>query len=172
MAETPPAAAVADQGRARLPRSRQAWEPGGATRHATSRGSYAGDFRGVPSLSYAPIPDDRADPGEVVWAWVPFEEDHSRGKDRPALVIGRHEGLLLALPMTSKDHDRDLAQEASVGRHWCDVGSGAWDGRGRPSEVRVDRILQLDPGTVRRIGAVLPQERFERVADQVRTHAR
>lgn len=172
MAEPPAAAPAGDAGRGRLPRSGQSHQPGGATPHATSRGSYAGDFRGVPTLSYAPIPDDRPDPGEVVWAWIPYEEAHSRGKDRPALVIGRHEGLLLALPMTSKDHDRDNAQEASVGRHWCDVGCGPWDGRGRPSEVRVDRILQLDPGTVRRIGAVLPQDRFEQVAAQVRAHAR
>jgi PemK-like, MazF-like toxin of type II toxin-antitoxin system len=88
----------------------------------------------------------------VVWTWVPFEEDYSRGKDRPVLVIGRDAGWLLALMLTSKDHDRDAAQEARAGRHWFDVGTGDWDPRGRPSEARLDRVLQIDPRRVRREG--------------------
>jgi hypothetical protein len=59
-----------------------------------------------------------ADPGEIVWTWVPFEEDHTQGKDRPVLVIGRDAQWLLALPLTSKDHDRDLGKEARTGRRW------------------------------------------------------
>ena len=109
-----------------------------------------------------------ADPGEIVWAWVPFEEDHSQGKDRPVLVIGRDGPLLLALPLTSKDHERDAVQEAAAGRHWADIGSGTWDHRGRASEVRVDRILRLDPAGVRRQGAVLDEGRFSQVAAAVR----
>lgn len=130
-------------------------------------GGYAGDAAGVPHLQYAPFDDDRADPGEIVWAWVPFEEDHSRGKDRPVLVVGRRNGLLLALMLTSQDHHRDAADEARHGRHWVDVGSGDWDRQGRPSEVRVDRVLQLDPAAVRRTGAALDRERFDRVAAAV-----
>ena len=38
--------------------------------------------------SYQPIMDGDADPGEVVWTWVPYQEDASVGKDRPAVVIG------------------------------------------------------------------------------------
>jgi len=109
-----------------------------------------------------------ADPGEIVWAWVPFEEDHSQGKDRPVLVIGRDGPLLLALPLTGKDHERDAVQEAAVGRHWADIGSGTWDHLGRASEVRVDRILRLDPAGVRRQGAVLDEGRFSQVAAAVR----
>ena len=105
---------------------------------------------------------------EIVWAWVPYEEDSSRGKDRPVLVIGRQHGLLLALMLTSKDHDRDSADESRHGRYWVDVGSGGWDSRGRPSEVRVDRLLRIDPRTVRRAGAVLDERRYNRVADAVR----
>src|SRR5690606_28866634 len=37
-------------------------------------------------LVYAPELDGRADPGEIVWAWVPYEDDPRRGKDRPVLV--------------------------------------------------------------------------------------
>jgi len=112
---------------------------------------------------YAPRADGAPDPGEVVWAWVPYEEDPAQGKDRPVLVLGRQDGRLLALPLTSKDHDRDADQEAREGRHWMDVGSGAWDRQGRPSEVRLDRLLRLDPATVRREGAALDRRRFDDV---------
>jgi hypothetical protein len=125
---------------------------------------YAGDFQGVPPIRYDPHPDGVADPGEIVWAWVPYEEDHSRGKDRPVLVIGIEGGLLLGLMLTSKDHDRDAANEAGHGRHWLDVGTGAWDSRLRPSEVRLDRILTLRPEAVRREGTSLSRELFDRVA--------
>lgn len=137
---------------------------------ADGRGGYAGDFVGTPTLSYAPVPDDRPDPGEVVWAWVPFDEDHSQGKDRPVLVIGRDGDLLLALQMSSQDHDQDADDEARWGRYWVDVGSGAWDSKGRASEARVDRILRIAPDAVRRIGAVLDRERFDEVAAGVRQH--
>lgn len=40
--------------------------------------------------------------------------------------------------------------------------------RGRRSEVRVNRVLRLDPGAVRREGAVLPRARFDEVAEAVR----
>ncbi|WP_307781341.1 type II toxin-antitoxin system PemK/MazF family toxin [Agilicoccus flavus] len=121
--------------------------------------------------SYAPRADGNADPGEIVWAWVPYEEDHSRGKDRPALVIGRDDAWLLALPVTSQDHDRDAAQEARAGRRWMDIGTGPWDPRGRASEVRVNRIVRLDAGSVRREGAALPRDLFDEVVAEVRRHA-
>jgi hypothetical protein len=132
--------------------------------------AYPGDFRGTPRISYRPNPGngDVADPGEIVWTWVPFEEDHRRGKDRPVLVIGDDGPWLLALPLTSKDHDRDSVQEARAGRHWIDIGSGPWDSRGRASEVRIDRILRVSPAGVRREGAVLGEDRFNQVAAAVR----
>lgn len=129
---------------------------------------YAGDLEGVPAVSYDPRDDGHPDPGEVVWAWVPYEEDHSRGKDRPVLVIGRDGDHLLALAFTSKDHDRDEAQEASAGRFWFDLGAGAWDRSGRPSEVRLDRVLRLEVAAVRREGATLDRERFEAMAAELR----
>ena len=122
---------------------------------APRAGGYAGDATDVPELRYAPFDDDKADPGEIVWAWVPYEEDHAQGKDRPVLVLGRRQGRLLALMLTSKDHHRDAADEARYGRSWVDLGTGAWDRQRRPSEVRVDRVLQLDPAAVRRQGAAL-----------------
>ena len=133
-----------------------------------SPADYPGDFRGDVETRYAPHPDGEPDPGEIVWAWVPYEEDHTQGKDRPVLLIGRDGPWLLALQMTSRDHDRDEEQERRAGRIWVDIGSGAWDRQGRPSEVRVNRILRIDPDRIRREGAVLARDRFDAVAAAVR----
>lgn len=114
-------------------------------------------------VSYAPTPDGDADPGEVVWTWIPYEEDATRGKDRPVVVLGRSGADLYVAQMTSKDHDRDAAQEARWGRHWMDIGSGAWDPKGRPSEVRLDRVLLVRADAVRREGATLPRGTFDAV---------
>lgn len=122
------------------------------------------------AVSYAPHLDDEPDPGEVVWAWVPYDDDPSRGKDRPVLVIGRDGGLLLALQLTSKDHDLDAADEARWGRYWMDIGTGGWDRERRPSEVRLDRLLRLDADAVRREGAVLDRAVFDAVVDAARAH--
>lgn len=125
---------------------------------------------GLPAFSYSPDPDGDADPGEVVWAWVPFEEDPTQGKDRPVLVLARHESRLVVAQMTSKDHDRDAAQEARWGRFWYDVGTGAWDRQGRPSEVRLDRLLLVEPASVRREGATMNREVFDGVVAALRHH--
>ena len=125
---------------------------------------------GLPAFSYSPDPDGEADPGEVVWAWVPFEEDPTQGKDRPVLVVARHETRLVVAQMTSKDHDRDAAQEARWGRFWHDVGTGDWDRQGRPSEVRLDRLLLVEPASVRREGATMKREVFDGVVAALRHH--
>jgi hypothetical protein len=121
-----------------------------------------------PDVEYRPRADGRPDPGEIVWAWVPYDEGDGRGKDRPVLIIGRRAGNLLGLQLSSRDHDRDAADEARYGRVWIDIGTGAWDSRGRPSEVRLDRLLVLDPGGVRREGAALDRERFDLVIAEAR----
>jgi hypothetical protein len=66
--------------------------------------------------------------------------------------------------LTSKDHDRDAAHEARHGRLWMDVGTGAWDSRKRPSEVRLNRVIRVDPRAVRREGAVMDRRTFDQVA--------
>ncbi len=133
---------------------------------------YPGDATRLPDTTYAPRPDGRPDPGEIVWTWVPFEEDHSQGKDRPVLLIGRDGRWLVGLQLTSKDHDRDERQERRSGREWVDIGTGDWDRQRRPSEVRVNRLIRIDPDAVRREGAVLARERYDEVVAAARAHLR
>ena len=121
-------------------------------------------------IGYRPETDGEPDPGEIVWAWVPFEEDATRGKDRPVLLLGQRGEDWLGLMLTSKDHDRDAEDEARHGRYWMDVGSGEWDREHRPSEVRLDRLLVLPSDGVRREGAALPEPLFRQVLEAAREH--
>ena len=134
------------------------------------RSDYPGDYFGLPKLVYGPKIDKHADPGEVVWGWVPYEEDHTRGKDRPVLIIGRDGGWLLGLPMSSINHDLDAHQEAAAGRFWVNVGSGDWDVKRRESQVRVDRIIRMSPDSVRRIAGKVTAEAFDDVAAGLARH--
>jgi hypothetical protein len=112
-------------------------------------------------VSYAPDLDGRADPGEIVWTWVVFEEDPSRGKDRPVLVVGRDRSTLLGLMLSSQE--RHVAD-----RGWVGIGSGSWDYEGRASWVRLDRVLDVPEEGIRREGAILDRETFEAVARRLR----
>ncbi|MFT3875980.1 MAG: type II toxin-antitoxin system PemK/MazF family toxin [Propioniciclava sp.] len=132
--------------------------------------TYPGDYQGMPRTSYGPRRDAAADPGEIVWTWVPYEEDHAQGKDRPVLIVGVDGRWLLGLQLTSVDHDRDAAQEARAGRYWVDIGTGDWDQKRRPSEVRVNRVIRVDPDAVRRVSVHIPQAAFDRVVAGMRTH--
>jgi len=109
---------------------------------------------GVVRVEYSPDLDGDADPGEVVWAWVPFQEDPTQGKDRPVVVIGRRGSKLVGVPLTTKRDER----EAQV-----PIGTGRWDAERRESYARVWRLLDLEPGSVRREGAVLAPEQFDQV---------
>jgi hypothetical protein len=113
------------------------------------------------TVDYTPDLDGAADPGEIVWAWVPFEEDDGRGKDRPLLVVGREGGELVGLMLSSR-------QDRAGDREWVSVGTGAWDRQGRESFARLDRVLEVDEHGIRREGAVLGRDRFERVARELR----
>jgi hypothetical protein len=121
-------------------------------------------------ITYNPHADGRPDPGEVVWGWVPYEDDPARGKDRPVLLIGRDADRLFGLMLTSKDHDRDAEQEARWGRYWMDVGVGGWDRERRPSEVRLDRLVELSAAGVRREGAALDRGVFDQVVAEARRY--
>jgi hypothetical protein len=112
-------------------------------------------------IEYSPDMDGDPDPGEVVWTWVPYEDDPSQGKDRPVVIIGRTGDDLAGVPLTSKDHDRDDE---------VPVGTGAWDRSGRPSFAKVDQLLTIDPDAVRREGAILSRNHFDDVVTGVAKH--
>lgn len=114
--------------------------------------------RNATDLVYAPERDGLADAGEVVWTWVPFEEDPSRGKDRPLLVVGRKGTRLHALMLSSREPDHWEEQD------WLALGSGPWDREGRDSYIRLDRLFEMEEHDIRREGAIVDEATFLRVA--------
>ncbi|MFC4530945.1 type II toxin-antitoxin system PemK/MazF family toxin [Sphaerisporangium dianthi] len=121
------------------------------------------DVEKATALAYSPSLDGLADPGEVVWAWVPYEEDATQGKDRPLLLVGRHgtgrHGTrLLGMLLSSREPDEEYQDD------WLAVGPGPWDREQRTSYLRLDRVFELDEDDIRREGAILDEARFARVA--------
>ncbi|WP_327293913.1 MULTISPECIES: type II toxin-antitoxin system PemK/MazF family toxin [unclassified Streptomyces] len=111
--------------------------------------------------SYAPAHDGDPDPGEIVWTWVPYEENDGRGKDRPVLVVAREEAdTLLAVRLSSKPHDTD--------REWLAIGAGPWDREGRESWVDLDRVLRVHGDGMRREACALDRPRFDAVVERLR----
>ena len=127
-----------------------------ASTGASDGSEYPGDYRDMINFEYSPSLDGDADPGEIVWTWVPFEEDHSQGKDRPVLLVGRDGEYLLALMMTSKDHNNREHADSN----YLDIGSGPWDPQGRASEVKLNRVIRVRPDSMRREGATMPEDTF------------
>lgn len=123
---------------------------------ASDGSDYPGDYRDMINFEYSPSLDGDADPGEIVWTWVPFEEDHSQGKDRPVILVGRDGEYLLALMMTSKDHNNREHADSN----YLDIGSGPWDPQGRASEVKLNRVIRVRPDSMRREGAIMPEDTF------------
>ena len=106
------------------------------------------------TFEYAPEHDGEPDPGEVVWTWVAYEDDPSKGKDRPVAIVGRWGTRALAgVALTSKLRPEDADR--------FPVGTGGWDPDGRPSEAKIDRVLYVDPTRVRREGAALERRHFD-----------
>jgi len=111
-------------------------------------------------ITYTPQIDGDPDAGEIVWTWVPYEEHDGRGKDRPVLVIGRRDAdTVYAVKLTSKSHDGE--------RDFLPIGSGPWDGQGRPSWIDVDQVYLVHHNGMRREAAALDGERFAHVAAEL-----
>jgi hypothetical protein len=113
-------------------------------------------------LVYSPNLDGRADPGEIVWTWVTYQEDPTRGNDRPVLVVGRDRATLLGLMMSSQERH-------AADRDWVGIGSGSWDDADRSSWVRLDRVLDVPEEGIRREGAILDRAVFDIVAARLRS---
>ncbi len=113
-------------------------------------------YAGPVAWDYAPASNGEPDPGEVVWAWVAYEEDASSGKDRPIAVVGRTPtSSLVALMLSTRDRSGD--------RRWIPIASGEWDPQRRSSWIRVDRLLHVKAAAVRREGGCLSTSDFARV---------
>ncbi len=148
---------------AQRPASRSSSSERTRTSEPTGRPSATAALRwtGPVAFQYAPRDDGDADPGEVVWTWVPYEEDPSIGKDRPVVVVGLvQDGRLGVIPLSSKNHGSDP--------RWFALGSGPWDPRGRPSWVRLDFVLAVAPKAVRREGSALDRNRYDAVVAALR----
>ncbi|MEW2544312.1 type II toxin-antitoxin system PemK/MazF family toxin [Streptomyces sp. NPDC047002] len=116
---------------------------------------------GAVRTEYSPAHDGDPDPGEIVWTWVPFEENDGRGKDRPVLVVAREAaGTLLAVQLSSKRHRGDA--------DWVAIGQGPWDREGRDSWVALDRVMRLHDAGMRREACALDRGRFNLVVNRLR----
>ena len=113
---------------------------------------------------YAPDLDGEPDPGEVVWAWIPYDDDPSQGKDRPAVVIGVDGADLVLVPLTTKRHPGREDED--------EVGSGEWDRSQRNSYAKIDDVLRVPPAGVRREGAILDRARFDHLVAAVQAYER
>ena len=80
-------------------------------------------------IEYTPQLDGDPDPGEVVWTWVPYEDDPTPGKDRP-VVDHRPPRRRCCRRGADAKHERPRRQ--------VEVGTGPWDSRG-PAELRQGR---------------------------------
>jgi hypothetical protein len=95
-------------------------------------------------LAYSPKADGRADPGEVVWALVAYQDQPEVSKDRPVLVVGRKDPrTVLGLMLSSQPKRSDQSD---------------W----------LARVLELSDRGIRREGAVLDRARFSLVAQALR----
>lgn len=111
-------------------------------------------------IFYAPDMDGQADPGEVVWIWVPADGPGNPPRERSMVVVGRTRNTILGLLISCNPEHR-------VDDDWIDIGAGGWDERGRQSWVRLDRILEVSELGIRRQGTVIPRGRFERIAGRL-----
>lgn len=108
-------------------------------------------------IAYAPDRDGAPDAGEIIWTWVPYEENDGRGKDRPLLVIGRQsQDRVFAVRMTSRAHDGD--------RDYVSIGTGEWDSQRRESWVDIEQLYSVHERGLRREAATLDRRVFDRVA--------
>lgn len=114
------------------------------------------------SIVYAPDMDGQTDPGEVVWAPVLLEGDAEKPRERAVVVVGRHKQTLLGALISTRERHADSPT-------WLFIGSGAWDPEGRPSWVRLDKIIEVPEVGIRRSGAVMPRRRFDRIAARLRS---
>ncbi|WP_246118161.1 type II toxin-antitoxin system PemK/MazF family toxin [Corynebacterium canis] len=113
------------------------------------------------SLYYAPDMDGQADPGEVVWIMVNTNGPDKPPMERAIVVVGRAAHNILGLLISPDDAHKEE-------HNWLDIGAGAWDEASRQCWVRLDKVLEVPELHIRRQGAIIPRQRFERIANRLR----
>ncbi|MGQ7313581.1 type II toxin-antitoxin system PemK/MazF family toxin [Microbacterium arabinogalactanolyticum] len=153
-----PDAVLRPDGRAGAGSSRQTEEVSAGRTRGSETIEVDPERVGDVNVGYSPSRNGQPDSGEVIWTWVPYEENDGRGKDRPVLVIGRQSAdRVYAVRMTSKAHDGD--------RKFLSIGSGAWDSQGRESWVDIEQLYSVHHDGMRREAAVLDKGRYGRVTE-------
>jgi len=101
---------------------------------------------------------------------APCAADPTQGERRPVRVIRTDGRWRLALTLTSRDNvpgGVGDVRDDERGTPYINVGTGDWDSQGRPSEIRLDRIIRIEPTAVRREGAIMPMDRFSRIVEAI-----
>ncbi|RJO70141.1 type II toxin-antitoxin system PemK/MazF family toxin [Nocardia panacis] len=145
---------------------RVAARPGVVVRPAASGPMPTGER--ARQIVYSARLEGRADPGEIVWTWAPFEADPgggleadpAGGRDRPVLVVGRERQTLFGLLV---DSDPLRAFDPN----WVAIGGGPWDSMGGTSWVGLDRVLDVPEAGIRREGAIVERKVFDLVAHRL-----
>lgn len=78
----------------------------------------------------------KAQPWEIWWAYVAFEDDVDCGKERPVLVLENGDVYVIALMITSHE-ERNMYGEYDVTK-WHSAGLK------NPSTIRITRQLMLE----------------------------
>lgn len=93
-----------------------------------------------------PVPMKALRPGVVVWAEIPFVDDESQSKGRPAVVVDLRAGVVEVLPITSSP-----ARLRRPGGH---VELAGWEEAGltRPSAVRRHAVRVARPNVTEILG--------------------
>jgi len=123
---------------------------GGSLRQHALPDVAPGDVR----FAYRPRhPDGHPDPGEVVWAHVPFEDNPKVGKNRPVLIVGRtKDGNLVGVQLTSKTH-----HPGSIPIEWGD--------KNIASHIRPERFIQVDKSNYFKEGSYIKKPKFQDIVN-------
>ncbi|MDO4761390.1 MAG: growth inhibitor PemK [Corynebacterium sp.] len=114
------------------------------------------------SIFYAPNMDGQVDPGEVVFLFVPGETPADEPIERAIVVVARSGDQVAGL-LTSPNPEHASKET------WIDIGAGPWDPAGRQSWACLDKVIRVPELAIRRQGAVIPQRRFSRIANKLRS---
>ena len=90
---------------------------------------------------------------DIWWATVKFEDDPSKQKNRPVLVISETEMYILSFKITGHSAREDYAGEYEI-RYWQEAGLT------KPSTIRFEKRIRLKPEDVTaKIGELHPADR-------------